>query len=88
MENAFRDYLIKQGYKKYTPSGKNSTVYDYVLRVHRICEKENMTWHELAKNIDLIVQKYDTGGSMDKEGEKSHRAVINALKRYREFVKN
>ena len=88
MENAFRDYLIKQGYKEYTQSEKPSTVYDYIYRVHANCEKENITWHKLAKNIDLIVQKYDSSGSMAKEGEKSHRAVRSALKRYREVVKN
>lgn len=87
MENAFKEYLIKRGYKEYTPSETPGTVYKYVYSVHTICEKENMTWQGLAKNIDSIVQKYDTDGSMEREGKKSHRTVINALKRYREFVK-
>ena len=87
MKDQFKAYLIKQGYSVTTPSGNPSTVYDYVKRIDKVCEWEYSTWKELAQNIDSIVIKYDVGGKKEHLGNKSHKAVINALKRYAEFSK-
>ena len=84
----FEDYLIEHGYKQFTPSGKPSTVYDYIGRIDDVCTMEYMDWVNLAKNINRIVPLYDRGGSKEVFGNKSHRAVINALLRYSEFLKN
>jgi hypothetical protein len=83
----FETYLIKEGYSEYTPSGHPSTVYDYGKRVENICEKESISILKLAENIDFYVSKYDTYGSEAEYGNKSHRAIINALKRFQDFCK-
>lgn len=41
---------------------------------------------ELGEKIDIITAMYDIGGVKSYLGEISHRAVINALKRYGEFI--
>lgn len=86
MKKGFQNYLIEQGYSLTTPSGNPSTVYDYQKRIDKVCEWEGCTWEILATNISKIVAEYDVGGSKETEGNKSHRAVINALKRFEIFV--
>lgn len=86
IKEKFEKYLIDEGYKQITPSGNPSTVYDYVKRINKICEWENITWQELVDNIQIILPKYDTGGEKEDLGKRSHSAVINALKRFSEFV--
>ncbi len=86
MKNQYEDYLIKKGYSVTTPSGNPSTVYDYIKRIDRVCLNENMTWNELAGQISMIITQYDIGGSKEELGRKSHNAVINALKRFGDFV--
>jgi hypothetical protein len=84
LEN-FKTYLIKQGYSELTPSGNPSTVYDYGKRVENILERERISILKLAENIDFYVSKYDTYGIEAEYGNKSHRAIINALKRFQDF---
>lgn len=86
MKQQFQDYLIKKGYSVITPAGNPSTVYDYVKRIDKVCEWENMTWSELGQNIDVIVTQYDRGGRKEELGRTSNNAVINALKRFSEFL--
>jgi len=86
LEN-FKTYLIKQGYSELTPSGNSSTVYDYGKRVENILERERISILKLAENIDFYVSKYDTYGIEAEYGNKSHRAIINALKRFQDFCK-
>lgn len=85
MLEQFKDFLIKKGYSENTPSGNPSTVYDYVKRVERICNRENVATEHLAENIIYYVDKYDSLGSEADFGKKSHSAYINALKRFKEF---
>jgi len=87
MKQQFKEYLIKRGYAVTTSSGNPSTVYDYLSRIEKVCEWEYTTWADLAKNIGIILAKYDTGGSRENFGNKSHKTVINALKRFSEFLK-
>lgn len=86
MEEQFKNYLTECGYSVTTPSGNHSTVYDYAKRINRVCEWEDTTWVELAENINRFVALYDEGGAKEEEGRKSKRAVINALKRFQEFL--
>ena len=86
MKEKFCQYLINKGYSLTTPTGNPSTVYDYQKRIDKVCEWENCSWDTLAKNITQIVEVYDVGGCKEELGNKSHRAVINALKQYREFL--
>lgn len=87
MRERFRKYLIDAGYKETTPSGRQSTVYDYLKRIDRVCKCENTTWEALADSIGQIVTMYDVGGPKEELGKASHSAVINALRRYQEFVR-
>lgn len=87
MKKQFEEYLISKGYKQTTPSGNPSTVYDYVKRINNICKWENITWEELANNIQVYLPQYDIGGKKEDLGKKSHNAVINDLRRFSEFVK-
>ena len=85
MRYRFKEYLILQGYKTVTPSGKPSTVSDYLKRIDKVCEYEHMTYEVLASNIDYIVSEYDVGGPKEALGKVSHNSVINALRRLQEF---
>ena len=87
MKKRFESFLIDQGYSCVTPQGKPSTVYDYIKRIDWVCKEEGYTWSQLAQNIDYIVDIYDIGGRKEAFGNKSHRAVINALKQFRFFAK-
>lgn len=85
LEN-FKYYLIQHGYSQFTPSGKSSTVYDYIKRVEKVSERERVSVKNLSENIDFYVLKYDTHGSEEEFGKISHSAFINALKRFRDFI--
>jgi len=87
MLDKFEKYLIEQGYKEFTPSGRPSTTYDYSKsRIPKICEREGISVEQLASNIRYYVEKYDDGGSESKFGKKSHNSFINALKKFEEFI--
>ena len=86
MKKQFEEYLISKGYKQTTPSGQPSTVYDYIKRIDKICEWENMTWVQLSNNVQKILSLYDVGGDKENYGKVSHNAVINALRRFSEFI--
>ncbi len=88
MKERFKEYLIAKGYREFTPKGNYSTVYDYIRRVDNIQRSENLSWEIFNSNMSSIVSKYDIGGEKEDIGKKSHSAVINALKRYEEFVKH
>ena len=89
MLNKFKDYLISKGYSEITPLGKPSTAYDYSKsRIPKICERENITIFELAQKISIYVDKYDKFGDESEFGNKSNRAFINALKRFKEFLES
>lgn len=85
MKSKFTEYLIKNGYKQFTPKGYPSTAYDYPNRIEKVLYWEKMTWEELAENIDVIKSKYDINGEKSELGKKSHNAVISALRRFYEF---
>lgn len=87
MRERFKEYLILHGYKTITPSGKPSTATDYLRRIDKVCEYEHMTYEILSSNIDQIISEYDVGGEKEVLGAASHRAVINALRRFQEFSK-
>lgn len=86
MEKEFENYLIEKGYKQYTDRGARSTVYDYIKRINHISKWENTDWYGIANNIDSLLYQYDVGGAKQELGEKSHRAVINALKAFADFI--
>ena len=86
MKKEFEVFLIDKGYKQYTPSGNPSTVYDYMKRIDKVCEWENITLQNLFENIKIILPQYDLGGIKEDHGKKSHSAVISALRCFAEFT--
>lgn len=86
LRKEFEAYLIKCGYKQYTPSGNPSTVPQYIKSIDYVCDIEHLDWNGLAENIRHMIPQYDQGGSKEQHGNKSHRTVINALFRYAEFL--
>lgn len=82
----FRKYLVEKGYKEYTPSGLESTVGQYIDAVEKVLEEERLSVEEFNRRINEICFLYDIGGAKESLGERGHRTVINALKRYREFI--
>ena len=86
MKEKFKAHLISRGYSEFTPSGQPSTVYDYARRIDYVCQWENMNWAMLTEQIGNVVPLYDKGGAKEHLGNKSHKAVINALLRFQEFA--
>ena len=82
----FRKYLIGKGYKEFTAKGLDSTVGQYISAVGMVFEEERLSVEEFNRRINEICRLYDIGGAKQSLGEKGHRIVINALKRYREFI--
>ena len=82
----FEEYLENKGYSKLTPKGLPSTTYDYSHnRIPFVLQIEKVDITQLILNIDYYVSIYDFNGTKEHLGNKSHRAVINALKRFEEF---
>lgn len=86
IEIAFEEYLVNAGYCEYTATGNPSTVFSYIHAIKKVLEEEGLSWHSLQRDIENIVSIYDVGGSKQHIGAKSNCTVINALKRFREFV--
>ena len=87
LKNGYKEFLVESGYKEYTPSGLPSTVYQYIDAIEKVCEQEYMDWVGIAKNIEMLVKRYNWGGEKESFGNKGHRTVINAILRYSEFLK-
>lgn len=85
MLEKFKNFLIKQGYSEFTPSGNPSTAHDYTKRVKKICERETISVKEMADNIEFYIDKYGPTGNESEFGKRSHNSFINALRRFGEF---
>ena len=88
IQTEFEVYLESAGYPVVGVSGNDSTVPSYSRAVEKVIENEDITWADLKKNIANVVSKYDVGGACEEFGAKSNRTVINALKRFAEFVEH
>jgi hypothetical protein len=86
MKEKFARFLVNEGYSETTPKGLPSTVHAYTYSIDRVCEWENTSWQGVAENIGSIVAQYDVGGVKEDYGNKSNKTVINALKRFQEFL--
>ena len=75
----FRKYLTGETYKP-------KVVFGYARAVEKVLEEERMSIEEFNRRINEICCLYDIGGAKERLGERGHRTVINALKRYREFI--
>lgn len=87
MEKQFEKFLLDEGFSEITPSGNNSTVYDYSKRVAKVCHNEGYpSLRQFAKDIDIILPKYREGGEKEDIGKQSSKAVISALEQFKLFV--
>lgn len=84
--DGYEDWLILNGYKEKTPSGRHSTVYDYTLSIKHILSREGINITALANNIDNIIKKYDKGGIQQAFGAKRHNTNISSLKCFKTYV--
>lgn len=84
----YEKYLESIGYSVVTPSGLPSTTSDYARRVSFVLKTENINIKELMISIDSYIKSYDYGGTKEYLGKKSNRAVINALKKFKDFLKH
>lgn len=69
LKENFYGYLKEKGYKEFTPSGKPSTIYDYLKRIEKICKIEKTSWVDLAEQIQKVVKDYDIGGIKETIGK-------------------
>ena len=86
IELDFEEYLVNAGYCEYTASGNPSTVFSYIHAIKKVLKEEGLSWYDLQNDIENIVPVYDIGGAKQHIGAKSKYTVINALKRFNEFV--
>ena len=80
----FEDYLIKMGYRVTTPSGKPSTVRQYLKGVERVINEEGITLFQLKEKISEIVLLYDYGAKSELR-HKNNDKIISALKAFQKF---
>lgn len=82
MQDKFRCWLRKNSPRTYA----QTTIDAYTRSVDDICRIENCSWTTLGNDINHIVKIYDKGGEKEAKGNEGHRTVINALKRFHEFI--
>lgn len=87
MKEEFENYLLDFGYKETTPSGGKSTVPQYVDSIDKIVQWEHLgSWEQLVPKLPILLREYETGGIKEHLGARSKRTVINALKRFADFI--
>lgn len=85
----FKRYLRKNGYKEWSDAGNETTISSYVYWIERVMEREHInTWSEFTDHIQGILRKYGEYGEMRCFGKEAHSTVINALKRFMEYLLN
>lgn len=87
-ETDFESFMLKNGYSAKTENDTKSTVYSYVTSVKAVMNDEGLDWTSLAKQISSIASLYDIGGAKEEIGDRGKRTVINALRRFEDFVNN
>ena len=79
MQKQFEQYLLA---KNYSPL----TSIDYPARLERLCRKEKISYEHLAQHLPEIIPQFDKNGKKSSYGKRSHSSVINALRRFSEFL--
>ena len=88
LQDQYELYLEAAGYSVIGISGNISTVPQYSRAVEKVVEREGLNWNQLKNDIANIVKKYDKNGSEEDYGNRGNKTVINALKRFEEFVES
>ncbi len=79
MQKQFEQYLLEKNYKP-------TTSVDYPARLERLCRKEKISFEHLAQHLAEILPQYETTGKKSSYGKRSHSSVLNALRRFAEFL--
>ena len=79
MQKQFEEYLQAKNYS-------STTSLDYPMRLERLCRKEKFSYEHLAQHIAEIMPQYERTGNKSSYGKRSHSSVINALRRFAEFL--
>mgnify|MGYP002291712535 CR=1 FL=1 len=79
MQKQFEEYLLAKNYRP-------TTSIDYPARLERLCRKEKISYEHLAQHIYEIMPQYENTGKKSSYGKRSHSSVINALRRFAEFL--
>ena len=88
IEKDFEHFLKANNYSEETKNGTKSTVYFYVNAVKVVIEDEGLDWAALMQEISDVVRIYDIGGAKEEVGYRGNNTVINALRRFQDFVNN
>ena len=75
----FEAWLLDNNYKP-------TTAVDYPDRLRRLCEREKISYKHLAQHIYQIMPEYEKTGKKSSYGRRSHSSVLNALRRFAEFL--
>ena len=86
IQEQYEMYLEAAGYAVIGVNGSASTVPQYSYAVEKVLEREGLSWNQLKNDIDNIVKKYDKNGAEEDYGNRGNKTVINALKRFQEFI--
>ena len=79
MQKQFEQYLLDKNYS-------STTSVDYPSRLERLCRKEKFNFEHLAQHLAEIMPQYELTGNKSSYGKRSHSSVINALRRFAEFL--
>ena len=79
MQKQFEEYLQSKNYRP-------TTSIDYPARLERLCRKEKIYYEHLAQHLPEIMPQYERTGNKSSYGKRSHFSVINALRRFSEFL--
>lgn len=79
MQKQFEEYLLAKNYSA-------TTSIDYPARLERLCRKEKISYEHLAQHIYDIMPEYEKTGKKSSYGRRSHSSVLNALRRFTEFL--
>lgn len=76
----YKSWLYQKGYK-------SSTINQYYWGINQIVNEEQyFSWQEVVNNINKLMVDYNTFGAKGNIGEMGHKSVINALRRFKEFL--
>lgn len=79
MQMLFEAWLLDNNYKP-------NTAIDYTNRVRLVCEREKISYEELAQHLAEILPQYEKTGKKSSYAKTSHYSVWNALCRFKEFL--
>ena len=79
LQEKYSDFLSKN----YAPT----TIKTYCSSINGVLNNENYeSWERVAQNINKLLVDYDMYGCKSELGQHGHASVINALRRFKEFL--